>query len=50
MKDESVDLIVADPPYRKVIGESWDYKWKTEEEYIEWSLEWITQVHRILRK
>lgn len=50
LKDESVDLIIADPPYRKVIGESWDYKRKTEEEYIDRSLEWITQAHRVLRK
>lgn len=50
LNDESVDLIIADPPYRKVIGESWDYKRKTEEEYIDRSLERITQAHRVLRK
>ena len=35
--DESVDLIIADPPYFKVIGEKWDYNWRTEEDYIDWS-------------
>jgi len=48
--DESVDLVVADPPYWKVIGEKWDYQWRTEEEYLEWSLSWISEVSRILRK
>lgn len=23
--EESIDLIIADPPYFKVIGEKWDY-------------------------
>ena len=47
---DSVDLVIADPPYWKVVGEKWDYQWRTEEEYIEWSIEWIKQVSRILRK
>lgn len=47
---ESIDLVVADPPYWKVIGEKWDYKWRTKEDYIEWSLEWLLEISRILRK
>ena len=23
------DLIIADPPYFKVVGEKWDYQWRT---------------------
>lgn len=45
----SVDLVVADPPYWKVINESWDYQWKTEQEYINWSIIWIKEVARTLR-
>ena len=48
--DESVDLIIADPPYFKVIGEKWDYLWRTEEDYIEWSKEWVKEANRCLRK
>ena len=33
--EESIDLIIADPPYFKVIGEKWDYLWRTEEDYLE---------------
>ena len=48
--EESVDLIIADPPYFKVVGEQWDYLWKTEEEYLEWSEQWIAESSRVLRK
>lgn len=47
---ESIDLIVADPPYWKVINEKWDYQWRLESDYINWSNQWFEQVHRVLRK
>ncbi|MBR1526047.1 MAG: site-specific DNA-methyltransferase [Prevotella sp.] len=47
--NNSIDLIIADPPYWKVIGEKWDYKWRTEKDYVEWSLKWIREAARILR-
>ena len=47
--DNSIDLVVADPPYWKVIGEKWDYQWRTEKDYVEWSLKWIAEVARVLR-
>lgn len=50
MIDEaSIDLIIADPPYFKVIGEKWDYLWRTEEDYLEWSEKWIAEAARVLR-
>ena len=49
LEENSVDLVIADPPYWKVIGEKWDYQWKTEKEYVEWSLKWIKEVSRVLR-
>lgn len=48
--DESVDLIIADPPYFKVIGEKWDYNWRTEEDYLDWSKKWLKEAYRVLRK
>lgn len=50
LDEESVDLVVADPPYWKVVGEKWDYQWRTEEDYVKWSLEWFAEVSRVLRK
>lgn len=48
--DESIDLIIADPPYFKVIDEKWDYLWRTEADYLEWSKKWISEAARTLRK
>ena len=50
IEDESVDLIIADPPYWKVVGEKWDYQWRTEQDYVEWSNKWISEASRVLRK
>lgn len=48
-KENYFDLTIADPPYWKVINEKWDYVWKTEKDYIEWSLKWLEEVYRTLR-
>jgi site-specific DNA-methyltransferase (adenine-specific) len=50
IETESVDLIIADPPYWKVVNESWDYQWRTEKDYIAWSILWISEASRVLRK
>jgi adenine-specific DNA-methyltransferase len=44
-----VDLVVADPPYFKVIGQKWDYVWRTLEDYLNWSFEWIREISQKLR-
>jgi site-specific DNA-methyltransferase (adenine-specific) len=49
MQDNSVDLVVADPPYFKVVGEKWDYQWRTEVEYLKWCISWLEEIHRVLR-
>jgi len=48
--DESVNLVIADPPYWKVINEKWDYQWRKEEDYIKWCKEWFEQVARVMKK
>jgi len=48
--DETVDLVIADPPYWKVIGEKWDYQWRTEQDYIEWCKKWFGQLNRVLKR
>lgn len=45
----SVDLVIADPPYFKVIGEKWDYQWRNESDYVEWSKGWIEKSAESLR-
>ena len=47
---ESVDLIFIDPPYNigKKFGNFHD-KWESEEEYINWSYQWLDECIRILK-
>lgn len=49
IKDESVDLIFADPPYN--IGKNFDgliEKW-SEDDFLEWCYEWINDCCRVLK-
>jgi site-specific DNA-methyltransferase (adenine-specific) len=48
IESESVDLIFADPPYNIKKAE-WD-TFENQQAYIEWSLEWIAEAARILKK
>lgn len=44
---ESVDLVFADPPYNIKKAE-WD-TFESQEKYVEWSLQWIEEVARVLK-
>ncbi|KRN01075.1 hypothetical protein FD13_GL001439 [Levilactobacillus senmaizukei DSM 21775 = NBRC 103853] len=44
---KSVDLIIADPPY-SIKKAEWD-TFASQEEYISWSLTWITEASRVLK-
>ena len=46
--DETVDLIFADPPYN-IKKADWD-KFESQEEYIQWSMGWIREASRVLKK
>lgn len=48
LDSESVNLIFADPPYNIKKAE-WD-NFETQEKYIDWSLKWIEQAARVLKK
>ncbi len=48
LDSESVDLIFADPPYN-IKKANWD-NFETQEEYIAWSIQWISQASRILKR
>ena len=48
LEDESVDLIFADPPYNIKKAE-WD-SFSSQKEYVEWSMNWIKEAHRVLKK
>ncbi|MEG3978024.1 DNA methyltransferase, partial [Microcoleus sp. herbarium8] len=47
LEPESVNLIFADPPYN-IKKADWD-RFENQEQYIEWSLQWVSQASRILK-
>jgi len=49
IKDNSVDLIVVDPPYYNIVGEKWDHQWNSESEYLNWCRDWTMEAFRVLK-
>ena len=49
LDDESIDLVVVDPPYFEIVKNDWDNQWKTEADYIEWCREWTKECFRVLK-
>lgn len=42
--------VIADPPYCNVLlEEAWDTQWKAVQEYLDWSVAWVSECMRILR-
>ncbi len=52
LENNSVDLIITDPPYFIGFdaGKGWDSQWETETEYLKWCSEWIKECSRVLKK
>ena len=47
---EKFQAIIADPPYFQVLlEETWDNQWQTEEDYLNWTENWIEKSARVLR-
>lgn len=46
IETNSIDLIFADPPYNIKKAE-WD-TFSSQKEYVDWSMEWISEAHRVL--
>ena len=47
--DNSIDLVVVDPPYFEIVKNDWDNQWKSEQEYLEWCKEWTKECFRVLK-
>lgn len=39
LADNSVDLLLFDPPYAGIVEDSWDNQWKSNEAYVNWILD-----------
>ncbi len=46
---KSINLTIADPPYFKTINEEWDFKWRTEEDYLWWTDKWMKELARVVK-
>jgi site-specific DNA-methyltransferase (adenine-specific) len=50
LEPDSFQAIIADPPYFQVLlEENWDNQWKTEEEYLVWTEDWIRKAGNLLK-
>lgn len=49
IKSNTVDLIIADPPYFEIYGDFDFGKFKNEKEYILWCKNWLQECKRILK-
>ena len=47
LQDKSMDLIILDPPYYKVVNDEWDNQWFTIDKYLSWCQDWISEVSRV---
>jgi len=48
LDDNSVDLIIADPPANNIVQDDWDKQWKTEDEYVNWLVNRVKKFERVL--
>ena len=49
LDDNSVDLILTDPPYYKLLSIDWDKQWKTKDDYLNWLEEIVKESQRVLK-
>ena len=47
--DKSVDLILTDPPYCKLLNTGWDQQWKTKEDFSNWLEDIVKECRRALK-
>lgn len=48
IEDNSIDLVLTDPPYNIGKDMTWDH-WKTQDEYLEWCRLWLAECVRVLK-
>ena len=49
LDDKSVDLILTDPPYYRLLNTDWDKQWKTKDDYLNWLEEIVKETQRVLK-
>jgi len=46
---DSIDIIIADPPYYKIKDDEWDNQWKTFQDYLDWLEVRAIEMKRVLK-
>ena len=49
LADNSVDLVLTDPPYYKVKGDAWDRQWDKPELFLSWMDDVLAEFWRVLK-
>jgi adenine-specific DNA-methyltransferase len=49
LDSKSMDSILIDPPYYRVVGDEWDNQWFTIEDYYQWCEKWISELGRVAK-
>lgn len=49
LPDNSVDLVLTDPPYFKVKGDAWDRQWDKPGQFLQWLDQVVEQLARVLK-
>lgn len=47
LDERTVDCVILDPPYFKVVNEKWDKQWKSIEDYLSWMENIIEKISRV---
>ncbi len=50
LNDSSAELVIADPPYFKIVKQKWDNQWESENNYLDWCLNWTKESYRVLKE
>ncbi len=49
LPDMSVDMIILDPPYYRVVNEEWDKQWKSIDDYNAWMENIVKKLQRVAK-
>ena len=49
LDDDSIDLVLTDPPYFGIVANDWDNQWEDEIGYLEWCRAWTDECVRVLK-
>lgn len=49
LEDNSIDLILLDPPYFGIVKDDWDNQWNNDEDFLNWCKEWMIECLRVLK-